>query len=179
MYGLKGKGCGEGDCCAHTCCFGLSHCCAQCQEVREIEFRKHALNTTQRQAQQAAAAAPPSPYGQPGQPNPYAQQYGQQQYGQPSSPNGNQGPVNITIHHSNSGGAELQGQGSGFQQQPQLLLSNSQLVRLPSGQMVMVSPVNESPQMGGQNVQMAQVLEMPQVENSTAAAPPPKQRILY
>jgi len=168
------QGCCEGDCCAHTCCFGLSHCCAQCQEVREIEFRKHALNTSQRQAQQAAA--PPAPYGQPGQADPYAQQYA---YAQPSSPNGTQGPVSITINHTNSGSREMQSHGSGFQ--PQLLPTNAQLVRLASGQVVMVSPVTEMPHMGGanmQNVQMGQILELPQVSADNSAVVPPQEQFI-
>jgi len=43
MYGLhKKNACCGSDCCTHWCC----HCCSQCQEAREIDFRGTALNST-------------------------------------------------------------------------------------------------------------------------------------
>jgi Cys-rich protein (TIGR01571 family) len=46
MYGLRG-----GSCTKHWCC----HSCTQCQEAREIDFRRDALATTHR----AASGSPP------------------------------------------------------------------------------------------------------------------------
>lgn len=107
MYGLSSKGSCKSDCCIHLC----EHSCALCQERREINFRQHALATTQAMVGNQMIRGTG---GVIAQPNPYPPPPGMS----PAS----SGPA-MFISDNGSGN----------------------LVTLPSGQVVLMTPVMQAP----------------------------------